>query len=148
MHPTENTTGELLSEMHRNVSMGSENLAAVVPKIHSKFLLSNVTYQLEKYADFTNRTENLLKQYAVTPKQPTLMKKLMSRGGIAVNTLFDSSDRHIAEMIVRGTKTGAEQLEHKLDDLESRQSDPEAVGLCREILDFEYRESDRMLDCC
>ncbi|MBQ4354583.1 MAG: hypothetical protein IJC71_06785 [Clostridia bacterium] len=148
MHPTENITGELLAQMHRNVSMGSENLATVVPKIHSKFLLSNVTYQLEKYADFTNRTENLLKQYEVTPKPPALMKKLMSRGGIALNTLFDSSDRHIAEMIVRGTKTGAEQLEHKLHELHSRTGDANAVGLCREILDFEYREADRMLDFC
>ena len=40
-------TVELLSEMHRNVTMGSESLSSVVPKIKDKFLLSNVTAQLE-----------------------------------------------------------------------------------------------------
>lgn len=152
MNTTENraepVTTELLSEMYRNVTMGSENLSAVVPKIRSKFLMSNVTYQLEKYADFTNRTENLLKKRAVNAEQPTMMKKLMSRSGIAMNTLFDSSDKHIAEMIVKGTKMGAEQLEHKLDDFRHKGSDAEAVGLCQEILDFEYREADKMLDYC
>ena len=38
-----NSTVELLSEMYRNVTMGSENLVSVIPMIKDKFLLSNVT---------------------------------------------------------------------------------------------------------
>lgn len=142
----EPVTVELLSEMYRNVTMGSENLATVVPKIRDKFLLTNVTYQLEKYADFTNKTEKLLQKRAVKPKEPTMMKKMMSRTGIAMNTLFDSSDSHIAEMIVKGTKMGVEQLEHKLNDFRGKGSDNEAVSLCRDIIEFEHTEADKMLD--
>jgi len=72
----------------------------------------------------------------------------MSRGGIELNTLFDSSDGHIAEMIVKGTKMGVEQLEHKLNDFRHKGSDEEAVSLCREIIAFEHREADKMLDYC
>ena len=33
-----NSTVELLSEMYRNVTMGSENLVSVIPMIKDKFL--------------------------------------------------------------------------------------------------------------
>lgn len=143
---SEPVTVELLSEMYRNVTMGSENLATVVPMIRDKFLLTNVTSQLEKYGDLTNKTANLLKKRAVKPREPTMMKKVMSRGGIAMNTLFDSSDKHIAEMIVKGTKMGVEQLEHKLNDFRSKGCDEDAVKLCRDIVQFEHTEADKMLD--
>ncbi|MBQ4097498.1 MAG: hypothetical protein IJC62_04995 [Clostridia bacterium] len=139
-------TVELLSEMHRNVTMGSESLSSVVPKIKDKFLLSNVTAQLEKYADYTNKTEAMLEKRAVKPKQPSLMKKIMTRGGIMLNTAVDSTDSHIAEMIERGTKVGVTQLEHKLHELETRGADRDAVDLCRSIVDFERTETDRIKD--
>lgn len=140
---TEPVSVELLSEMYRNVTMGSENLSTVIPKISDKFLLSNVTNQLEKYADFTKKTEKLLQKYDVKPKEATVMKKMMSRGGITMNTLFDASDSHIAEMIARGTKLGLEQLENKMHDFKGR-SDNEAITLCRDIIVFEQKEAQKM----
>ena len=140
----EPVTVELLCEMYRNVTMGSENLATVVPKISGKFMLSNVTSQLEKYADLTNRTEELLEKRAVKAEKPSAMKKLMSRGGIALNTVFDSSDEHIAEMIIKGTDMGADQLENKLNEFKKNGSDSEAEKLCREIIDYERSEAQKM----
>ena len=55
-----NSTVELLSEMYRNVTMGSENLVSVIPMIKDKFLLSNVTNQIEEYASYTRETEKTL----------------------------------------------------------------------------------------
>lgn len=142
----EPVTVELLSEMYRNVTMGSESLATVVPMIRDKALLSNVTSQLEQYADFTNRTASLLHKRAVKPKEPNLMKKAMSRGGIALNTAFDSSDRHIAEMIEKGTRTGVDELEQKLCEFTAHGCDKDAADLCRSIVAFERREADRIKD--
>ena len=141
-----NVTVELLSEMHRNVTMGSENLASVVPMIKNAGLMTNVTAQLEKYADFTKRTEKLMHSRSVKPKDPSLMKVIMSRGGIALNTAFDSSDGHIAEMIVKGTKTGVKQLEDTFEQMKRRGVDSDAAELCGEIIGFERREIDRAKD--
>ncbi len=143
---TKETTNELLCEMYRNVTMGSENLASVVPMIRDKFLMTNVTAQLEKYAEFTNKTEDVLSSHSLKPKKASAMKKAMARGGIMLNTLFDSSDSHIAEMIERGTRMGVNQLEQKMIDLESRGCDDETLSLCRDIISFERTESDRIKD--
>ena len=137
---TDEVTVELLSEMYRNVTMGSENLANVVPKIRDSELMSNVTAQLEKYAELTNRTASLLDKYDITPKEPTLMKKMMSRGGIEINTMIDSSDEHIAQMIAKGTETGADQLRLKYERFRDNGCDAETLDLCSEILDFERKE--------
>ena len=134
-------TVEMLSAMYRNVTMGSENLATVTPKIRDKELLSSVTAQLEQYADFTNQTGRLLRRRKVKPEKPSMMKKAMSRGGIMMNTMFDSTDRHIAEMIAKGTKTGADQLEDKMLQFEARGCDPEVVDLCRDIVTYEAEEA-------
>ena len=55
-------TVELLAEMYRNVKMGTDSLAAMVPKIRDRDLMSAVTAQLEQYAEFTNRTGKLLRR--------------------------------------------------------------------------------------
>ena len=133
-------TTEMLSEMYRNVTMGSESLAAVVPKIRGRELMTNVTAQLEQYADFTGKTARMLRKRAVKPKDPSLLKKTMTRGGIALNLLFDSSDGNIAQMIKRGTQLGAEQLEDKLEEYERKGCEREAADLCRDILAFEDRQ--------
>ena len=142
INPGDAATVELLSEMYRNVTMGSESLAAVVPRIRDKELMSAVTAQLEQYAEFTDRTAKLLKRRAVKPKEPSAMKKIMSRGAIFMNTLADPTAGHIAEMISRGTKMGIQQLEDKLGELEARGCSRDAADLCRDILAFEETASE------
>lgn len=141
-----NATVELLSEMHRNVTMGSENLVSVIPMIKDKFLLSNVTNQIEEYASLQRECEKQLRKHSVEPKETSLMKKMMARGGIAMNTMFDSSDSHIAEMIEKGTRMGLEALEKKHGELENRSCDTDVLSLCGDIEAFERRETKKIKD--
>ena len=53
MNNSDDKTKELLSEVYRNLKMGSENLCSVTPKIKNRFMLTNVTSQLNKYAKYT-----------------------------------------------------------------------------------------------
>ena len=133
-------TGELLAEMHRNVTMGAESLAMVVPGIRAEELMSSVTGQMEQYADFTRQTEKLMRLRSETPKQPTIFKKAATKGGIMMNRMLDPSEKNICDMIAKGTRTGAEQLQDKMEELEARGCDPEAAELCRDILSFEEEE--------
>jgi len=103
----QSNTKELLSEIHRNLVMGSENLTGILSHVKNKFLLREITYQLEEYAAHTRKAAAMMARYQVTPYKSSPLKQWMAKGGIALNTLFDSSDEHIAEMIVRGTDMGA-----------------------------------------
>ena len=133
-------TGELLAEMHRNVTMGAESLAMVVPGIRAEQLMASVTGQLEQYADFTRQTEKLMRMRAEEPKRPNILKKAATKGGIMMNRVLDPSEKNICDMIARGTRTGAEQLQDKMEELAGRGCSEEAEELCRDILTFEEEE--------
>lgn len=144
-HTTENTN-ELLGHMYRNVQMGNESLCDVLPKIKDKFLVTSVTAQMEQYSAYAARTAAELRRRSVQPQELSAMKKAMAKSGIAMNTLFDSSDRHIAEMIEKGTRMGVDDLEGQMVRLSKEGCDSEVTGLCREIVAFERREADKMKD--
>ncbi len=144
-HTTENTN-ELLGHMYRNVQMGNENLCDVLPKITDKFLVSNVTSQLERYSAYASRTAAELRKRSVQPQELSAMKKAMAKAGIAMNTLVDSSDRHIAQMIEKGTRMGVDDLEGQMVRLTKEGCDMEVTALCREIVAFEREEADKIKD--
>ncbi|MGN1345352.1 MAG: hypothetical protein ACI4V1_01090 [Eubacteriales bacterium] len=144
-HTAENTN-ELLAHMYRNVKMGNENLCGVLPKIRDKFLVTSVTSQMEHYSDYASRTASELRKRSVRPQELSAMKKAMAKSGIAMNTMFDSSDRHIAEMIEKGTRMGVDELEREMLRLSGEGCDHEVTSLCREIIAYERAEADKMMD--
>ena len=136
----------LLNQMHKNVTMGSESLTTVTPYIKDKFLLSNVTSQLEKYAEFTIATEALLSKHGTTPEKTSPLKKAAAGVGVKLSASFDPTDKHVAQMIEKGTKKGAHQLESQLCESGFHTADREVVALCKAIIDFELEESDKIKD--
>lgn len=144
-HATENTN-ELLGHMYRNVKMGNESLCDVLPKITDKFLITNVTSQMERYSRYAEQTANEMRRRSVQPQELSPMKKAMAKSGIAMNTLFDSSDAHIAGMIEKGMRTGVEDLERQMVRLTAEGCDAAVAGLCRDIIAYERLEADKMKD--
>lgn len=133
-------TGELLAQMHRNVAMGAESLATMVPGIRAEQLMTSVTGQLEQYADFTRQTEKLMRLRAVEPKQPAVWERAVRRGGIMVNRMLDPSEKNICALIAKGTRSGAEELQDRMEESEARGCAEEVSALCRDILTFEEEE--------
>ena len=75
---------ELLSEIYRNLQMGSENLGSVVSMIQNPQMLREVTSQLEGYAEHSAKTVEQMREHMVRPQKESMMKTMMARGGIAI----------------------------------------------------------------
>lgn len=133
---TDEPTKELLSEVHRNLVMGNEALLDVLPKVQDKFLRREITRQMEGYAAHTSKVVSLLTTYGIAPEKQSLLKTLMAKGGIACNTLFDSSDEHIAEMIARGTSLGADKLDQTIARLAPHCA-PDVLTFAKSVVAFE-----------
>ena len=145
MNEKENTVA-LLSAIHKNVTLGCDNIAAVVPMIEDKFLMTNVTGQLEHYAEIKKRVESAMEPYGVHPKKLSMYEKVRRRAGVLASTVFDSSDAHIAEMIEHGTRNSANELERTMLLSGWGVCDEVSLRLCRSVIDFERREADRVRD--
>ena len=79
-------------------------------------------------------------------KNRRLHEKIKTRAGVMASTMFDSSDAHIAEMIERGTRRGADELERTMIEAGQGACDEASMRLCKSVIDFERREADRVRD--
>jgi len=139
---SKNETVQLLDEIYKNVTMGSETILDILPKVKSENLRRDMTVQLEGYEKFAARAAALLSEKSIEPKEEPLTKKLSSKLGIAVNTLTDSSAPHLADMMIKGADAGAKTLSSALicgDDVEEK-----AVRLGSEVVEFEMNNIRRM----
>ena len=126
---------ELLCEIHRNLEMSAESTTAVMKKVKSKELLLLLTEVIMKSTELLNTTVDLMKERGIEPQEISKMKQLSVDAGIMVNTLFDSSDSHIAEMMVKGLEMGVVSLRELVKKLTP--SDDKISKLCTDVVTLE-----------
>ena len=136
------TEEKLLSEMYKNVKMGQENIASVIPKVDDKFMLRVLTARLEQVGAYSQKISDIMHERGWEPKEPGTAAKLGAKAGIAVNTLTDSTPSHIAEMFIKGSKMGITKLE------DARRSTADCgestIRLCDDIIENERRDRQKM----
>lgn len=136
------TEEKLLSEMYKNVKMGQENIASVIPKVDDKFMLRVLTARLEQFGAYSQKISDMMHEHGWEPKEPSAAAKLGAKAGIAVNTLTDSTPSHIAEMFIKGSEMGITKLE------DARRSTADCsegtIRLCDDIIENERRDRQKM----
>ncbi len=139
-------TGELLSRVLKNLRRTTDDLCTVTPRIGDRFLLTDVTSQIEKYSELTRRTEDMMRSRALSPREMSLPEKLAARSAVTVNTMLDPSDSGIAGVISRGAKNGARRLERDMERCFLDGCDARSLALCRDVIEYELDSAERMKD--
>ncbi len=126
---------ELLCEIKRNLDMCAESTTMVIKKVDDKDLMTLMTEVIMKVTELSKRTTDIMHQNGIKPEEFSKMKQLSADIGIMVNTLFDSSDSHIAEMMVRGLEMGVVSLR----EFTAKQTplNSEVAQLCIDVADME-----------
>lgn len=139
-----NCTEELLAELIRSLDMGKQSITNVLPKVKDTKLTDELTAQLDSYAKFCDEATAMLKSIGGEAKSESLMKKMSAKIGIEMNTLTDSSDAHIAQMVIEGTTMGITEIIRLVRDYENSNCSEEALSLARRIVSFEEKTVDSM----
>lgn len=139
-----NPTEELLCEIYRNTKMGTETVNSVIPKTSDKFLLKDLTSELETYSAYSEQASQMMRDRNIEPKDLSLGKKIGAKTGIAINTLTDSSTSHIAEMVMKGSHMGADELESSIARFSKEGSDTEVVNFGNRVVGYERAEAEKM----
>lgn len=126
---------ELLCELHRNLEMSAESTTAVMKKIENKELLLLLTEVVMKSTELLNTTVDLMKERGIEPKEISKMKQMSVDAGIFVNTLFDSTDSHIAEMMIKGLEMGVVSLRDLVKKLTP--TDEKIAKLTTDVVELE-----------
>ena len=131
----------LLQEIYKNTTMGGDSIVNLMDKVSDEEMRSEMTNELERYREYSNRAASLLKERGLKPEEPGMMAKAGSKLGMAFNTMLDVTTSHIAEMMINGATMGIINIEKQFNESEPT---GKARELAEEILDFEKSTADNL----
>ena len=127
----ENTN--LLNEVSKATKMGMEASNILLPKVKNEELKRNIKEQCSEYQKLHAKANEVMAEYGVMPSKEKMMDQTMLWGSIQMNTLLDSSEQHIAEMMINGTTMGIIDMTKKLNELE--QPDKKEKEIAEEFIE-------------
>lgn len=146
MNSNPRTDASLLSDIYKSLRSGADNLCSVTPKITDRFMLTEVTSQIERYSVYAKKAEKMMRERSLYPREPSFASRLISRGAIAVGTFPGTGRSEIAGMIARGEAREARRLGEKLEKCSAAGCHPDVSSLAREVIGFELNGAEKMKD--
>ena len=137
-------TGAMLEEIYKNAKMGAEALLSLLPKVADSGLRRDMTAQLDGYEGYAKQAEQYLCEQGCEAKDAGLWQKMSTKVGINVNTLMDSDTSHIAEMVIEGSNMNITESVKLLREYENCRVSERALRLCRDVIDFEQKNVEKM----
>lgn len=133
---------EFLNKIYQNAQMASESISIVAQKVQDKNLLSDLNTQHQQYAAITSKATTELSNANELPKEKSALSQTAAWGGIQMNTLFDKSPDHIAEMMIQGSTMGIIDMTRTLKQYSDVPQNLKALGY--ELVTVEENNVQRM----
>ncbi len=131
-------TEEILAEIYRNAQLALQSISDILPQVDDEEVKAELSAQHEEYEQFSARASMLAKDKGLEVKEPNPFKKLMMWGSIKMNSMFDGSRSHIADMMLQGTVMGISSL-RKSEGEASVEGADDVLCLLREMIEAEER---------
>ena len=128
---------EMLEKLYKNVKMGSDSLIKLLDKVSGEEFKKHLTRQINGYEGLAGKIRDRLKNAGYEAKEENAMVKLWSSVGMAMNTLMDSSDSHIAQLVAEGSTMGITDAVKVLRDYENSDVSEEALILAKDVIKLE-----------
>lgn len=129
---------EVLKQLYKNADMGKTGIDTILKKTKNSSFKNTLLTHYEKYEDISQRISKELTKNGETQKETKLINKAMQWGSINVNTLFDKSCEHLADMMIKGSNTGMIAITRELNINKDALSDS-TNALASELLSIQEK---------
>lgn len=96
----------ILNEIHKGVTMGMASLELVGDKAQDQELKDDLSFQYNEYQNTLNAVNNKFQEQGEIPDDTPINTKLMGWTGIQFNTLNDTSNSKLSEILIQGYDMG------------------------------------------
>lgn len=96
----------ILNEIHKGVTMGMSSLEEVSKKSSDENFKGNLSMQYNTYLDTLNKVNNEFEKIGKIPDDTPINQKLMGWTGIQMNTMNDTSNTKLSELLIQGYDMG------------------------------------------
>ncbi len=134
---------ELLEQVYKNVKMGSDSIIKLLPKVTDGKFKTDLTDQLNGYESIAAKVKTRLSDHGVEAKEENVMTRMWASIGMSFETMTDSTDSHIAQMVAEGSNMGITDSIKLLRDYENTSVSEEALAIVRDVIKFEEKNLER-----
>lgn len=96
----------ILNEIHKGVTMGMSSLEEVSKKSSDENFKSNLSMQYNTYLDTLNKVNTEFEKIGEIPDDTPMNQKIMGWTGIQMNTMNDTSNTKLSELLIQGYDMG------------------------------------------
>ena len=136
MESQNRATVELLSELYKNMKMGADSIVNISSKVSEGALRDELARELDSYESYSKKIGKMIYAAGDEPKEENIMSKMATKVGMAMNTLTDSTESHIAQMMIEGATMGITENTKLINQYEKKGVDGEALSLARDTVKF------------
>lgn len=137
-------TAELLVGIYKNVKMASDTLLDLMPRVKDEKLKNDMTVQISVYEGFASRAAKLMAEAGARPEEEGMMSKMTSKMSAMMGSMRDGATAHIAEMIIKGAVSGANEMMRLIRDAEAHSVTGEPMHLAHHLCDYEQKTAEDM----
>ncbi len=97
---------KILNEIHKGVTMGMSSLEEVAKKATDSNFKDELTTQFTTYQTTLNKVNNAFADIGEIPDDTPINQKIMGWTGIQMNTMKDTSNSKLSELLIQGYDMG------------------------------------------
>ena len=110
---------DFINEVYRNAHVALQAISNVLEEVSDKSFKKELLHENEGYENFIGEVSKYMTENGYEKKELGVMKKVMMKTGIKMNTVMDKSTTHIAEIMIKGTVMGITELCTLINDANS-----------------------------
>ena len=128
---------EVLKEVQKNTEMAMKAIETITPKVYDDGLALQLSRQALKYSAIHNKAVDGILEDRAMPYPANAVKDAMLTGGIHMNTMFDTSSSHIAELVIQGSNRGLTSMWKTLNQY--GEASGKSMEVAKELMNFEEK---------
>lgn len=125
---------KILREIVRNTEMGIQSISNLMSHIENEDFRKVIMNQQDDLRNFYNRALNELDCDEQEQAKSGFFEKTMLKAGVSMNTMFNDSLSHIADMLIDGYNMGINSVQKCVNEL--KKDGTEMPSIAGEIIKF------------
>ncbi len=135
----------LFNDLYKNAHTALQSIANLMPELDDEKnkIKEELKEEYERYEKFMSELSHYMRDLKIERKDIGPMKKAMMWSAIKMNTAVDTSDTHVADMMLKGTLNGITDITTMLNGTDG--DIPEDVAkYAKELLSVEEENEKRL----
>lgn len=130
-----------VNDAYKNAHIAMQSISDLLPEVKDAGLKKELDYEFKGYETHINDMSAFMKDNGIEPQDINAFKKTMMKGAIKMKTFFDDSKNKIADMMLKGTVMGINELSQMQNEKKNLHEDVSALidGLLKTEETYEKR---------